>query len=127
MILYELLTGGVPFSRRELKAAGFAEMLRIIKEVEPPKPSTRLSGSGTLPSVAAVRNTEPNKLTRLVRGELDWIVMKCLEKDRGRRYETANGLDDGHPALSSGRTGRRGTAVGPLSAAEVCRGATSRK
>jgi WD40 repeat protein/tetratricopeptide (TPR) repeat protein len=67
-------------------------MLRIIKEVDPPRPSTRLSGSGTLPSVAAVRQTEPKKLIALVRGELDWIVMKCLEKDRNRRYATANGL-----------------------------------
>jgi serine/threonine protein kinase len=92
VILYELLTGSVPFSRKEMKAAGFAEMLRIIKEVEPPKPSTRLSGSGTLPNVAALRHTEPGKLTRLVRGELDWITMKALEKDRSRRYETANGL-----------------------------------
>ncbi|HEV3386682.1 MAG TPA: serine/threonine-protein kinase, partial [Gemmata sp.] len=92
VILYELLTGGVPFSRKEMKAAGFAEMLRIIKEVEPPRPSTRLSGSGTLPNVAALRHIEPNKLMRLIRGELDWIVMKCLEKDRTRRYETANGL-----------------------------------
>src|SRR3974390_842396 len=73
VILYELLTGSVPFSRQELKSAGFAEMLRIIKEGEPPKPSTRLSGSGTLPSVAASRHTEPKKLKRLVRGELDWI------------------------------------------------------
>ncbi len=92
VVLYELLTGTVPFSRKELKAAGFAEMLRIIKEVEPPRPSTRLSGSGSLPSIAASRQTEPAKLTRLLRGDLDWIVMKALEKDRSRRYETANGL-----------------------------------
>src|SRR5205085_603731 len=73
-------------------AAAFTEMLRMIKEVDPPKPSTKLSGSGTLPSVAAVRHTEPKKLIALVRGELDWIVGKCLEKDRARRYETASGL-----------------------------------
>jgi serine/threonine protein kinase len=91
-ILYELLTGSVPFSRKELQAAAFTEMLRIIKEVEPPKPSTRLSGSGTLPNVAARRHTEPQKLIALIRGELDWIVIKCLEKDRGRRYQSANGL-----------------------------------
>ncbi len=91
-ILYELLTGSVPFSRKELQAAAFTEMLRIIKEVDPPKPSTRLSGSGTLPSVAAVRHMEPRKLIALIRGELDWIVVKCLEKDRGRRYQSASGL-----------------------------------
>jgi len=91
-ILYELLTGSVPFSRQQLQAAAFTEMLRMIKEVEPPKPSTKLSGSGTLPSVAAERHTEPKKLIALVRGELDWIVVKCLEKDRARRYQTANGL-----------------------------------
>lgn len=92
VILYELLTGSVPFSRKELHKAGFAEMLRIIKEVEPPKPSTKISASQKLPSIAAVRQTEPRKLSRLIRGELDWIVMKALEKDRTRRYETANGL-----------------------------------
>ncbi len=92
VILYELLTGAVPFSRKQLEKAGLAEMLRVIKEMEPPKPSTKLSHSGTLPSVAAHRQTEPHKLTALVRGELDWIVMKALEKDRSRRYETANGF-----------------------------------
>jgi eukaryotic-like serine/threonine-protein kinase len=92
VILYELLTGTVPFSRKEMQSAGFAEMLRIIKEIEPSKPSTKLSGSGSLPSVAACRHTEPAKLTRLIRGELDWITMKALEKDRARRYETANGM-----------------------------------
>ena len=68
-------------------------MRRIIREEEPPQPSTRLSDSkDSLPSISAQRHTEPAKLTKLVRGELDWIVMKCLEKDRNRRYETANGL-----------------------------------
>jgi eukaryotic-like serine/threonine-protein kinase len=83
-ILYELLTGSVPFSRQELQAAGFLEMLRVIREVEPPRPSTKLSKSGTLPLVADVRRTDPQKLVSLMRGELDWIILKCLEKDRGR-------------------------------------------
>ena len=68
------------------------EMLRVIREQEPPKPSTKLSTADGLPTLAANRGTEPAKLTRLVRGELDWIVMKALEKDRNRRYETANGF-----------------------------------
>ncbi len=92
VLLYELLTGTVSFSRKELKAFGFAEMLRLIKEVELPRPSTRLSSSASLPSIAACRQMEPAKLTKLFRGELDWMVMKALEKDRTRRYETANGL-----------------------------------
>jgi len=92
VLLYELLTGTVPFSWEQLEAAPFPEMLRIIREVEPPSPSARLADSETLPDVAAARQTEPKKLRAVIRGELDWIVMKCLEKDRTRRYEAANGL-----------------------------------
>ena len=67
-------------------------MIRIVREEEPSKPSTRLSADASAPSKAAVRQTEPRKLATLLRGELDWIVMKCLEKQRERRYETANAL-----------------------------------
>jgi serine/threonine protein kinase/Flp pilus assembly protein TadD len=91
VVLYELLTGSTPLERKRLKQTPFAEVLRIIREEEPQKPSTRLSDStDSLPSVSAQRQMEPAKLTRLMRGELDWIVMKALEKDRNRRYETAN-------------------------------------
>jgi serine/threonine protein kinase/tetratricopeptide (TPR) repeat protein len=92
VLLYELLTGTTPVSRKRLKEAAFDEMLRIIREEEPQKPSTRLSTAEQLPSIAACRRTEPSKLGRLVKGDLDWIVMKSLEKDRTRRYETALGL-----------------------------------
>src|SRR5947207_15711629 len=92
VLLYELLTGSPPFSRKELEKAGMLEMLRVIREQEPSKPSTKLSTAEGLPTLAANRGTEPTKLTKLVRGELDWIVMKALEKDRNRRYETANGF-----------------------------------
>jgi eukaryotic-like serine/threonine-protein kinase len=92
VILYELLTGTTPLDRQRLKDAAWQEILRLIKEEEPSKPSTKLSRSGSLPSVAAQRSLEPAQLTRLIRGDLDWIVMKALEKERSRRYETANGL-----------------------------------
>jgi serine/threonine protein kinase/WD40 repeat protein len=92
VLLYELLTGSPPFSRTKLEKAGMLEMLRVIREQEPSKPSTKLSTAEGLPTLAANRGTEPAKLTSLVRGELDWIVMKALEKDRNRRYETANSL-----------------------------------
>ena len=92
VLLYELLAGSTPFEGKRLQEAAFDEMLRIIREEEPPKPSTRLSSIDTLPSVAANRHTEPARLSKDVRGELDWIVMKALEKDRNRRYETASGF-----------------------------------
>ena len=92
VLLYELLTGTTPLERKRLLATAFDEMLRIIREEEPPKPSTRLSTTNEVASIAANRGMEPKKLSGLVRGELDWIVMKALEKDRSRRYETANGL-----------------------------------
>jgi len=92
VVLYELLTGTTPLERRRLKQAAWDEVRRVIREEEAPRPSLRLSSSDALPSLAASRQTEPLKLTRIVRGDLDWIVMKCLEKDRTRRYETASGL-----------------------------------
>jgi WD40 repeat protein/serine/threonine protein kinase len=92
VILYELLTGLRPIDAKRLKKAAFTEMIRIIQEEEPSKPSTRLSSDESLPSLAAMRQTEPNKLMALLRGELDWVVMKCLEKQRERRYETASAL-----------------------------------
>jgi WD40 repeat protein len=90
VLLYELLAGSPPFTRKDLEKAGMLEMLRVIREQEPSKPSTRLSTAEGLPTLAANRGTEPAKLTKLVRRELDWIVMKALEKDRRRRYETAS-------------------------------------
>lgn len=92
VLLYELLTGETPFDRQRLRSAAFDEMLRIIREEEPPKPSTRISSCAFLPSIAESRHVEPEKLARLIRGELDWIVMKALDKDRNRRYETASSL-----------------------------------
>ena len=93
VLLYELLTGTTPFDSKSLRGAAYGEIQRIIREVDPPKPSTRLHQSkDTLAGVAANRHTEPARLTSAVRGELDWIVMKAMEKERQRRYETANGL-----------------------------------
>ncbi|MCA9085172.1 MAG: protein kinase [Planctomycetaceae bacterium] len=92
VILYELLTGDVPLQRERVKTTAFDELLRLVREEEPARPSIRLSTDGTLPAIAARRKAEPTQLGRLVRGELDWIVLKSLEKDRVRRYETANAL-----------------------------------
>jgi serine/threonine protein kinase/tetratricopeptide (TPR) repeat protein len=92
VLLYELLTGSTPFDPKELRSAAYAEIQRIIREVEPPKPSTRLSESAAMTDAATHRRTEPARLTALVRGDLDWIVMRALEKDRARRYETPSAL-----------------------------------
>ncbi len=94
VLLYELLAGTTPFERDRLQTLPFDETLRIIRDEEPPRPSTRLASSAALPSIAARRRAESARLNRLVRGELDWIVMKALEKDRNRRYETASALAD---------------------------------
>jgi len=102
------LTGTTPFDRKRFASAAYDEIRRIIKEEEPPKPSTRLSTMGELLSkVSTQRKTEPAKLSALVKGDLDWIVMKALEKDRGRRYETASAFAadvssaDPYPGLPS--------------------------
>lgn len=90
VVLYELLVGETPFDRQRLRSVAFDELLRIIRTEQPPKPSQKLSSSESLPTIAALRQMEPRRLSVLMRGELDWIIMRSLEKDRVRRYETAN-------------------------------------
>jgi WD40 repeat protein/serine/threonine protein kinase len=91
VLLYELLTGTTPFEAEKLRSAAYDEIVRIIREDEPPKPSTRLNTLGdALSDVAKHRHVQPDQLCKIIRGDLDWVVMKALEKDRTRRYETAN-------------------------------------
>ena len=92
VILYELLAGSPPLDAMQFKRGAILEMLRMVREVDPPRPSTRVGTAEALPSIAASRDIDPAHLKRALRGDLDWIVMKALEKDRTRRYETANGF-----------------------------------
>ena len=93
VLLYEFLTGGTPLTKERLRSVAYDEMLRLIREEEPEKPSSRLTRSGdALRTISDCRRIYPGKLEKLMRGELDWIVMKALEKDRARRYETVNAL-----------------------------------
>ena len=95
VLLYELLTGTLPFDRRMLRQAGFEEICRIIREVEPPRPSTRISTlGGDSHDMAKNRQVDPHSLQRQLRQELDWIVMKALEKDRARRYAAASAFGE---------------------------------
>ena len=90
--LYELLTGSTPIDSREFRRGALMEMLRMVREEDPPKPSTRANSAADLPNIAANRDLEPKQLVSWLRGDIDWVVMKALEKDRDRRYESANGL-----------------------------------
>jgi tetratricopeptide (TPR) repeat protein len=92
VMLYELLTGSPPIDSSQFRRGAVLEVLRMLREVEPPRPSTKVSTVAALPSIAANRGIEPAKLSRLMQGELDWVVMKAIEKDRARRYDTASGL-----------------------------------
>ncbi len=92
VILYELLAGSPPIDPKQFQRGALLEMLRMVREVDPPKPSTKVKTAEALPSIAASRDVDPEQLKRALRGDLDWIVMKALEKDRSRRYETANGF-----------------------------------
>ncbi len=102
VLMYELLAGNTPLEKERLRSAAFDEILRIISEEEPPRPSARLSSSQSLPSIAANRSLDPKQLTGLVSGELDWIVMKCLEKERDKRYGTAEQVADEFRRFLSG-------------------------
>ena len=115
VLLYELLTGSTPLTHKRMKEAAYAEILRMIKEEEPPKPSTRLSDSGeALASISANRHTEPAKLTKLVRGELDWIVMKTPGEGPQPPLRDGQRLRHGRAALPGRRAGAGVSAVGAV-------------
>ncbi len=117
VVLYELLAGVTPFDGKKLRSAAFNELVRIIREDEPPRPSTRLSAlqgePESLATIATHRRTEPASLARSLRGELDWVVMKALDKDRGRRYDSAGAFAED---IGSFLTGEPVRAVPPSAA-----------
>ena len=118
VLLYELLTGTTPYEKGRLSKVSYDEMRRIIREEEPPKPSARISTQGKLSTtVSQKREGDPRKLSKLFRGELDWIVMKALEKDRNRRVRDGQRLCGRRAALLTRRTGARLPAVDRLSGA----------
>ena len=120
VLLYELLTGSTPFDREQLKDAGLDEVRRLIREQEPPRPSTRISTMGkAATTVSEHRRTNPVELSNSLRHELDWIVMKALEKDRTRRYETANDFARDIQRYLHDEAGRGLSALDGLSPAEV--------
>ena len=119
VLLYELLTGSTPFSRQELERKGVLEILRVVREEEPPRPSTKLSTADALPSLSANRSTEPRALTGLLRSELDWVVMKSAGEDRGPAVRDGQRVRGGRAALPGGGGGAGAPAGGRLPAAEV--------
>ncbi len=121
VLLYELLTGKTPFDPEKLLKAGLDECRRTIREQEPPRPSTRLSGliGMELTTTAQQRHTEPPRLIHQLSGDLDWIVMKCLEKDRTRRYATANALAEEIQRYLGRRTSHRPAAERGLSVQKI--------
>ncbi len=122
VVLYELLTGSTPLQRASLRQAAYIEILRRIRDDDTPRPSTRLSEmKDSLATISAQRKMEPAKLARLVRGELDWIAMRALEKDRVRRYETASALARDIQRVPGWRSRGGRAAVDHLPRAEVRR------
>ena len=121
VLLYELLTGTTPFDKERLKNSGLDEVKRIIREEEPPKPSTRLSTLGAaLDTVVEKHHTDRRTLTNELTGELDWIVMKALEKDRYAAVRVGHRAGQGRAAVSGRRAGRGLSAVQAVSLGQVC-------
>ena len=119
VILYELLAGSPPIDAKQFKRGAILEMLRMVREVDPPRPSTKVSTAEALPSIAASRDIEPAHLKRALQGDLDWIVMKALEKDRTPALRDGQRVRGRHPATPGARAGGGRPAEPGLPAAEV--------